>query len=454
MREKLSSRLGFVLLSAGCAIGLGNVWRFPYITGQSGGGWFVLLYLFFLAVLGIPVLVMEFAVGRAAQKSLAKAHEALTPERKEWRAHGVAGLLGSVLLMMFYTTVTGWMILYFLEVATTDFLQGISSPQVYFQYGVLGDAGRQLYAMVGVCVGSATVCAFGLQKGLERVTKWMMLALLALIAILAVNSICLDGAGAGLRFYLVPDFARMKSVGILTVVANAMNQAFFTLSLGIGAMTIFGSYIGRKRTLLGEAVNVAALDTVVAICAGLIIIPACFAYKVSPDQGPGLIFVTLPRVFWHMPHGRVWGSLFFLFMSFAALSTVLAVFENIIACVREYTGWGRTATCALVGVGITVLSVPCILGFNAWSAVQPFGEGSNVLDFEDFLVSDILLPFGALAFAVYCCHRYGWGWEKFLAEANAGEGPRFPGWARLYCANVLPSVIALIFILGLVRRFA
>lgn len=282
----------------------------------------------------------------------------------------------------------------------------------------------------------------------------MMLALLALIAILAVNSICLDGAGAGLRFYLVPDFARMKSVGILTVVANAMNQAFFTLSLGIGAMTIFGSYIGRKRTLLGEAVNVAALDTVVAICAGLIIIPACFAYNVSPDQGPGLIFVTLPRVFWHMPHGRVWGSLFFLFMSFAALSTVLAVFENIIACVREYTGWGRTATCALVGVGITVLSVPCILGFNAWSAVQPFGEGSNVLDFEDFLVSDILLPFGALAFAVYCCHRYGWGWEKFLAEANAGEGPRFPGWARLYCANVLPSVIALIFILGLVRRFA
>ena len=356
--------------------------------------------------------------------------------------------------MMFYTTVTGWMILYFLEVATTDFLQDVSSYQGYFQHGVLGEAGRQLYAMVCVCIGSAAVCAFGLQKGLERVTKWMMLALLALIAILAVNSVCLDGAGEGLRFYLVPDFARMKSVGILTVVANAMNQAFFTLSLGIGAMTIFGSYIGKQRTLLGEAVNVAVLDTVVALCAGLIIIPACFAYKVSPDQGPGLIFITLPRVFRHMPCARVWGALFFLFMSFASLSTVLAVFENIIACVRDYTGWGRTAACALVGVGIAALSVPCILGFNAWSAFQPFGEGSNVLDFEDFLVSDILLPLGALAFAFYCCHRYGWGWEKFLAETNAGEGLRFPRWVRRYCAYVLPLVIATIFVLGLIRRFS
>ena len=454
MRERLASRLGFILLSAGCAIGIGNVWRFPYVTGQSGGGWFVLIYLFFLAVLGIPVLVMEFAVGRAAQTSLAKVHETLTPERRAWRAHGVAGLLGNVLLMMFYTTVTGWMILYFLEIATTDFLQDVASCQGYFQHGFLGKAGRQLYAMACVCIGSAAVCAFGLQKGLERVTKWMMLALLALIAILAVNSVCLDGAGEGLRFYLVPDFARMKSVGILTVVANAMNQAFFTLSLGIGAMTIFGSYIGKQRTLLGEAVNVAVLDTVVALCAGLIIIPACFAYKVSPDQGPGLIFITLPRVFRHMPCARVWGALFFLFMSFASLSTVLAVFENIIACVRDYTGWGRTAACALVGVGIAVLSVPCILGFNAWSAFQPFGEGSNVLDFEDFLVSDILLPLGALAFAFYCCHRYGWGWEKFLAETNAGEGLRFPRWVRRYCAYVLPLVIATIFVLGLIRRFS
>ena len=459
MREKLASRLGFILLSAGCAIGIGNVWRFPYVTGQSGGGWFVLIYLFFLAVLGIPVLVMEFAVGRAAQRSLAKAHETLTPEHKAWRAHGVAGLLGNVLLMMFYTTVTGWMFLYFLKIASGSFagLDPVTCnarPVVAAFGGMLGDPVQQAEAMAGVCIGSAAVCAFGLQKGLERVTKWMMLALLALIAILAVNSICLDGAGEGVCFYLVPDFARMKSAGILTVVANAMNQAFFTLSLGIGAMTIFGSYIGKERTLLGEAVNVAVLDTAVAICAGLIIIPACFAYKVSPDQGPGLIFVTLPEVFNHMSHGRAWGSLFFLFMSFAALSTVLAVFENIIASVRDYTGWERIATCALVGIGIAALSVPCILGFNAWSAFQPFGEGSNVLDFEDFLVSDILLPVGSLAFAVYCCHRYGWGWEKFLAEANTGAGLRFPHWARLYCAYALPSVIVLIFILGLVRRFA
>ena len=427
MREKLSSRLGFILLSAGCAIGIGNVWRFPYVTGQSGGGWFVLIYLFFLAVLGIPVLVMEFAVGRAAQRSLAKAHVELTPERKAWRAHGVAGLLGNVLLMMFYTTVTGWMVIYFwtmMRTVRSDFAGSVLSKfgsEEFFQ-SVLNDPWQQLMATGGVCLGSAAICAIGLQKGLERVTKWMMLALLVLIAILAVNSICLDGAGEGLRFFLVPDFARVKSVGILTVVANAMNQAFFTLSLGIGAMTIFGSYIGRERTLLGEAVNVAVLDTVVAICAGLIIIPACFAYKVSPGQGPGLIFITLPEVFNHMSHGRVWGALFFLFMSFAALSTVLAVFENIIALTRDYTGWGRCATCAVVGGGIAVLSVPCILGFNAWAGFQPLGEGSNVLDFEDFLVSDILLPVGAFAFAAYCCHRYGWGWRSSWRRRTRARG--------------------------------
>ena len=454
MRERLASRLGFILLSAGCAIGIGNVWRFPYVTGQSGGGWFVLIYLFFLALLGIPVLVMEFAVGRAAQRSIAKVHVELTPGHRGWRVHGVAGLLGNTLLMMFYTTVTGWMILYFLKMAQGGFAR-MSPDEIGAAFGgMLSDPQQQVCAMTGVCIGSAAVCAFGLQRGLERMTKVMMLALLALIAVLAVNSICLDGAGAGLHFYLVPDFARMKSVGILTVVANAMNQAFFTLSLGIGAMTIFGSYIAKKRTLLGEAVNVAVLDTVVAICAGLIIIPACFAFKVNPDQGPGLIFVTLPNVFRHMSCGRLWGSLFFLFMSFAALSTVLAVFENIIACIRDYTGWERCATCALVGGGIAILSVPCILGFNAWSAFHPFGAGTNVLDLEDFLVSDILLPLGALVFALYCCHRYGWGWEKFLAEANAGEGPRFPRGLRSYCAYVLPLIIVFIFVLGLIRRFS
>ena len=454
MREKLGSRLGFILLSAGCAIGIGNVWRFPYVTGQSGGGWFVLVYLFFLALLGIPVLVMEFAVGRAAQRSIAKAHAELTPERKAWRMHGVAGLVGNMLLMMFYTTVTGWMILYFLKMAEGGFA-GMSPDEIGAAFGgMLSDPLQQVCAMAGVCIGSSAVCAFGLQRGLERMIKVMMLALLALIAALAVNSACLDGAREGLRFYLVPDFARMRSVGILTVIANAMNQAFFTLSLGIGSMTIFGSYIERQRTLFGEAMNVAVLDTVVAICAGLIIIPACFAFKVNPDQGPGLIFVTLPNVFRHMSCGRLWGSLFFLFMSFAALSTVLAVFENIIACIRDYTGWERCATCALVGGGIAILSVPCILGFNAWSAFHPFGAGTNVLDLEDFLVSDILLPLGAFAFALYCCHRYGWGWEKFLAEANAGEGLRFPRGLRLYCAYGLPCVVVLIFVLGLIRRFS
>ena len=454
MREKLSSRLGFILLSAGCAIGIGNVWRFPYVTGQSGGGWFVFIYLFFLAVLGIPVLVMEFAVGRAAQRSLAKAHATLTPAKKPWRLHGVAGLVGNTMLMMFYTTVAGWMVIYFLKTAAGAFA-GMEPEAIGAAFGaLLKDPAQQTAAMVGVSLGSAAVCAVGLQKGLERVTKWMMLALLALIVVLAANSVMLDGAGEGLRFYLVPDFARMKSVGLMSVIANAMNQAFFTLSLGIGAMTIFGSYIGRERSLLGEAVHVAVLDTVVAVCAGLIIIPACFAYGVEAGQGPGLIFVTLPNVFSHMAYGRFWGAQFFLFMSFAALSTVLAVFETIIAGIRDYTGWGRTATCALVGVGIAALSMPCIFGFNLWSGFHPLGGESNVLDLEDFLLSDLLLPLGSLAFATYCGHRYGWGWEKFLAESNAGEGLRFPAWARLHCAYVLPVVIVTIFVLGLIRRFS
>ena len=454
MREKLASRLGFILLSAGCAIGIGNVWRFPYVTGQSGGGWFVLIYLFFLALLGIPVLVMEFAVGRAAQRSIAKVHAELTPERKVWRIHGVVGLVGNVLLMMFYTTVTGWMMLYFLKMAGGDFA-GMTPDEIGAAFGgVLSDPLQQACATAGVCIGSVTVCAFGLQRGLERVTKVMMLALLVLIAILAVNSICLEGAGEGLRFYLVPDFARMKSVGILTVIANAMNQAFFTLSLGIGAMSIFGSYIGRERALFGEAVNVTALDTLVALCAGFIIIPACFAYGVEPGQGPGLIFVTLPNVFNHMSHGRFWGSVFFLFMIFAALSTVLAVFEAVIACLRDYTGWNRVRTSVVLAVAMPLLSLPCVLGFNVWSGFTPFGEGTNVLDLEDFVVSNLLLPIGSLCFAFYCCHRFGWGWEKFLAEANAGEGLRFPHWARLYCAYGVPAAIFAIFVLGLVRRFS
>jgi len=453
MREKLASRLGFILLSAGCAIGIGNVWRFPYVTGQSGGGWFVLLYLLFLVILGIPVMVMEFAVGRAAQRSIAGAHAVLTPAKPAWRLHGVAGTAGNVLLMMFYTTVSGWMVLYFLKMIAGAFT-GLSPEAIGAVFSaMLADPTQQTVAMVGVCLGSAAVCVLGLQSGLERVTKAMMFALLALIAILAVNSVFLNGAEKGLRFYLIPDFARMRSIGLGTVVANAMNQAFFTLSLGIGAMTIFGSYIGRGRTLLGEAVHVTILDTVVALCAGFIIIPACFAYGIEPGQGPGLLFVTLPNVFNQMPCGRIWGSLFFLFMCFAALSTVLAVFEAIIASVRDYTGWNRPRACALVAVALPLLSLPCVFGFNVWSKFQPLGKGSCVLDLEDFLVSDLLLPLGALAFALYCTHRFGWGWKRFLGEANAGSGLRFPGALRVYCGYVLPLVILAVFVVGLSRRF-
>ena len=453
MRERLASRLGFILLSAGCAIGIGNVWRFPYVTGQSGGGWFVLIYLFFLAVLGLPVLTMEFAAGRAAQRSIARLHGTLTPGRRTWGVHGVMGLVGNVVLMMFYTTVAGWMVLYFLKTAAGDFV-GLDADAVGSAFGaMLADPVRQTLAMVGVCIGSAAVCAIGLQKGLERVTKGMMLALLLLIVVLSVNSVLLKGAGEGFRFYLVPNLEGLKATGVSTVIVNAMNQSFFTLSLGIGAMAIFGSYIDRKRTLLGEAINVAALDTLVAICSGLIIIPACFAYGLEPGQGPGLIFVTLPNVFNHMPGGRFWGSLFFVFMSFAALSTVLAVFETIIACIRDYTGWSRCRTCAVVAAAMPILSLPCVLGFNVWQAFQPFGKGSNVLDLEDFILSDLFLPLGALAFAFYCTRRYGWGWKNFLAEANAGEGLKIPEALRLYCAYVLPLVILILFVLGLVRRF-
>ena len=453
MREKLASRLGFILLSAGCAIGLGNVWRFPYVAGKSGGGLFVLAYLASLALLGIPVLVMEFAAGRAAGRSIAKMHEALVPEKKAWRLHGVGGFIGCLVLMMFYTVVTGWMLIYFCRMAAGSF-SGLDAPGVGAAFGaMLGEPLTMHAAAVAVIAISTVVCAAGLQRGLERVTKILMVCLLALIVVLAVRSLMLPGAGKGVAFYLVPDFATVREIGVVRVMAEAMNQSFFSLSLGIGSMAIFGSYIGRRHALLGEAVNVAVLDTGMAIAAGLIIIPACFSFGIEPGQGPGLVFVTLPNVFNSMPLGRLWGSLFFLFMSFAALTTVLAVFENVVACVMDYTGFGRRRACRACGVALVILSIPCVLGFNVWSSFKPFGEGSCVLDLEDFMVSDILLPLGAIAFAVFCCHRYGWGWEKFLAEANAGEGRRFPSWLRLYCAYVVPLVVFAIFVLGLLRRF-
>ena len=457
MREKLATRLGFILLSAGCAIGLGNVWRFPYIAGQNGGGWFVAIYLLFLLIVGLPILMMEFASGRAAQKSIARMHEALTPEKKGWRLHGLAGMLGNTMLMMFYTTVTGWMLIYFCRSATGVFA-GLTPEEIGAKFGgMVSDPGVQIVAMLVVSLGAAGVCAIGLQKGLERVTKIMMLCLLVLIVVLAVNSIRLEGAAKGLEFYLIPDFARMKSVGMAKVIVEAMNHAFFTLSLGIGSMAIFGSYLNKHRSLLGEAVNVCVLDTFVAIMAGLVIIPACFAFNVEAGQGPGLVFVTLPNVFNHMPGGRFWGSVFFLFMSMAALTTVLAVFEAILACLRDYTGMSRGKACAALAIGIPLLSLPCIFGFNIWSGFQPFGAGSCVLDLEDFLVSTLILPLGGLGFAVYCCHRFGWGWKNFVTEANLGDGIKLrddkSGLLRLYCAYVLPTIILIIFTIGLLDKF-
>jgi len=453
-RERLASRLGFILLSAGCAIGLGNVWRFPYIAGQNGGGWFVALYLVFLAIIGLPILIMEFAAGRASQRSIAKLHKALTPERPAWGFHGVAGTVGCIVLMMFYTTVTGWMLVYFCKSAAGSFT-GLEPAQIGAAFGgMLADPWTQLAAMLVVTLSSVVVCAAGLQRGLERVTKWMMLCLLVMIVALAFNSLTLPGADKGLAFYLIPDFARMRSVGIAKVVVEAMNHAFFTLSIGIGSMAIFGSYIDKRHTLLKEALQVASIDTVVALVAGLVIIPACFAFSLEAAQGPGLVFVTLPNVFNHMAGGRFWGSLFFLFMSCAALTTVLAVFECIIACLRDYTGWSRLRACAVVAAAIPVLSIPCILGFNAWSGFMPFGKGSCVLDLEDFIVSNLLLPLGGLAFAVYCCHRCGWGWRNFLDEVNAGKGLKLGGTlVSVYCRFILPIVVLGIFIVGLLAKF-
>ena len=433
------------------------------MAGQNGGGWFVAIYLACLVLIGLPILVMEFAAGRASQRSIAQCHEVVTPDKPIWRAHGVAGLLGCTLLMMFYTTVTGWMNIYFVKSAAGVF-ESLKAEAVGAEFPrMLASPLPMLAAMLSVTLVSTVVCAIGLRRGVERVTKWMMLCLLVLIVALAANSLYLDiknSGGTGAGFYLMPDFARMKSIGIVKVVTEAMNQAFFTLSLGIGSMLIFGSYIGRDRTLLGEGLHVALLDTAVAISAGLIIIPACFAYNVNPGQGTGLIFVTLPNVFLNMPLGRLWGSLFFVFMSFAALTTVIAVFEAILACLMEYFGWSRVKAGIATGAGVAVLSVPCVLGFNVWSGFHPLGAGSCVLDLEDFIVSNLLLPLGGLAFVLYCCHRCGWGWKGFTDEANAGEGPKIPvgrSFAatamRVYCAYLLPAAVLLIFVLGIVDKF-
>lgn len=448
-REHLGSRLGFILLSAGCAIGVGNVWKFPYMCGQYGGGAFVLIYLFFLIVMGAPVLTMEFAMGRASQKSPVRLYQKLQPEGTKWHIHGYFAMAGNVLLMMFYTTVAGWMLEYFVKMAKGDFI-GADSERIGAMFGeMLADPVSMIIYMGIIVLIGMLVCSFSIQKGLERVTKFMMIALMLIMVVLAVNSIFMDGGSEGLKFYLVPSFEKMKEVGISNVIVGAMNQSFFTLSLGIGAMAIFGSYIGKERALLGEAVNVTILDTFVAFVSGLIIFPACFAYGVEPDSGPSLIFITLPNIFNNISMGRLWGSLFFVFMTFAALSTVLAVFENIIAMLMDLTGWERKKTSLIVGIGIFVLSLPCVFGYNIWSSFQPLGEGSAVLDLEDFAVSNILLPLGSLIYVLFCVTRYGWGWKNFVAEANAGKGLKIAQWMRLYCTFVLPVLILAIFIIGI-----
>lgn len=453
-RETLKSRLGFILLSAGCAIGVGNVWRFPYMVGLYGGGAFVLLYLIFLIAMGVPVLTMEFSVGRASRKSPIMMYQEIEPKKSKWHIHGKLSMVGNYILMMFYTTVAGWMLYYFFKTAKGDFA-GLNPGEVRDAFASLKtNMWAQILCMVIVVVIGFAVCSFSLQKGVERITKVMMIALLAIMVVLAINSIFLDGGLQGLKFYLIPDFGRMKSAGILNVIAGAMNQAFFTLSLGIGSMAIFGSYIGKDRALLGESINVAFLDTFVAFVSGLIIFPACFAYNGGETgAGPSLIFETLPNIFNHMRGGRIVGAFFFVFMSFAALSTVFAVFENIIACTMDLFHCKRTTAC-LANCGLMILlSLPCILGFNVWSGVHPLGADKNIMDVEDFLVSNILLPVGALVFVLFCTTRYGWGWKNFTEEANTGKGLKIRKWMRPYMTVVLPFMMLAIFILGLVQFF-
>lgn len=451
-REKLGSRLGFILLSAGCAIGIGNVWKFPYMVGQYGGGAFVLIYLFFLVILGIPVMTMEFSMGRASQKSPARLYQQLEKKGSKWHIHGYFAMAGNYLLMMFYTTVAGWMINYFVSTATGKF-EGASPEKVGELFGnMLGNPVESIVYMAIVVVLGFFICSFSLQKGIERITKIMMTMLLMIMIVLAFNSIFTDGGSEGLKFYLLPDFNRVKEIGVGNVIVGAMNQAFFTLSLGIGSMAIFGSYINKERTLLGESVNVAILDTFVAICSGLIIFPACFAYDVEVTSGPSLIFITLPNIFNNMPLGRLWGTLFFVFMSFAALSTVLAVFENIISCNMDIFGWSRKKASLINCILMIALSLPCALGFNVLSGIQPLGEGTNFLNLEDFIVSNILLPGGSLIFIFFCVSKFGWGWDNFVKEANTGKGLMIKKWMRPYVTFVLPVIVAVILVLGIVKR--
>ncbi|MBM6916819.1 sodium-dependent transporter [Gemmiger formicilis] len=448
-RERFKSRLGFLLLSAGCAIGLGNVWRFPYMVGQNGGAFFVLFYLLFLIIMGLPILSMELAVGRASRKSIIREFETLEKPGSKWHWYSPFGMLGNYMLMFFYTVVGGWLVNYFVQYLTGS-LAGLDSEGVQAAYAsMLSDPAEMISWMLVVVLIGFVICLGGLQKGVERISKWMMVALLALILVLAVRSLTLPGGGEGLAFYLMPNLENLKKVGLVNCLAGAMEQSFFTLSLGIGAIAIFGSYMDKDRTLLGESVGIAALDTFVAITAGLIIFPACFAYGVAPDSGPNLLFVTLPNVFSNMAGGRLWGALFFLFMSFAALTTVVAVFENILACCMDKWGWTRKKAVLVNLVILALGSVPCALGFNVWSNFNPLGAGTVVMDLEDFIVSTILLPFGSLLYLLFCTRRSGWGFDAYLEEANTGKGLKMARALRFYLTWILPVMVAVLLAMGL-----
>lgn len=452
-REKFSSRLGFILISAGCAIGLGNVWRFPYITGQYGGAAFVLIYLLFLVILGLPIMAMEFSVGRASRKSAARSFHELEPAGTKWHWFSYLAVAGNYLLMMFYTVIAGWMIAYFVKMLRGEFV-GQDPAAVEQIFGTMTSQPITMifWMIVAIAIGFG-VCGLGLQKGVEKITKWMMSSLFVIMLILVIRAVTLPGASEGLKFYLMPDFGKMAEAGIINVVAAAMGQAFFTLSIGIGSMAIFGSYIDKNRSLMGESVSILTLDTSVALLSGLIIFPACFSFGVNPESGPNLVFITLPNIFNAMVGGRIWGILFFVFMSFAALSTVVAVFENIISFGMDLWGWSRKKAVIVNIVLITVLSIPCALGFNLWSGIQPLGAGSNIMDIEDFIVSNNLLPLGSLVYLFFCVTRYGWGWDNFMNEVNAGQGMKFPRWIRFYVTFILPLIVLFIFVQGYVSKF-
>ena len=448
-RENFQSRLGFILVSAGCAIGIGNVWKFPYVAGANGGGVFVLFYLLFLIIMGVPVLTMELAVGRASRKSAVLGYRELEPKGSKWHIHGWFCVLGCYLLMMYYTTVSGWMLGYFFKFASGAFT-GLQGDGVDGVFGaMLANPGEMTIYMVLTVVAGFIVCSFGLQKGLERISKWMMLCLLGLIVVLAVHSCLLPGAAEGVKFYLLPDFGRAAEAGLGSVITAAMNQSFFTLSLGIAAMEIFGSYMTKDHTLTGEAVRICALDTFVALMSGMIIFPACFSFGVSPDAGPSLIFMTLPKVFGNMAGGRVWGTLFFLFMTFASFSTVIAVFENLLASCIDNFGWDRKKAVIINGIFILIASLPCVLGYNVWSDLKLIG-GRAVLDSEDFIVSNLLLPLGSLVYLLFCVTKWGWGFDKYLEEANTGTGMKMPKALKPYFQFILPILILVILVQGLI----